>query len=85
MTRQEILNDLISIVSRINSKPSLKFDQVNEKTLISSLGLNSLQYIRMVVLIENKFDIKIYDMITAFNDQDTFTVGNLCDCILNLL
>ncbi len=85
MTKQEIFNEVIAVISKINRKPNADVQQITEETKIQSLGLNSLSYIRMVVLIENKFNVKIYDAMTESNDKDSLTVGGLCDCIADLL
>jgi acyl carrier protein len=85
LTKQEILNEVIAVISKINRKPNADAQQITEETKIQSLGLNSLSYIRMVVLIENKFNVKIYDAMTESNDKDSLTVGGLCDCITDLL
>ncbi len=85
MTMQEILNEVITIIAKVNRKPKLDSMQITEKMKIKSLGLNSLSYIRMIVLIENKFNIKIYDDIVESNDKDSLTIGDLCNIISSLL
>ena len=85
MTKQEILNEVIDIIFKVNRKLNSDFVKITEQTKIKLLGLNSLSYIKMIVLIENKFHIEIYDYVLRSNDKDCLTVGSLCDNILSLL
>lgn len=81
MNRSEIYPKLKTLVTQVLQLPDEVADKINEDTdLINELGMNSIDALEFLVIVEKEFSITIDD--EDLGADLVKTLGNLCDYLL---
>lgn len=75
-----IREKLIELISRvIDLEIDIVNQQLNENDNINQLGLNSIEFIKLIVFIEEEFNIEVEDEVLVSNEYASLKV--LCDYV----
>lgn len=83
MTRQQIKNKVIEIIFNIYKNLGYDIGLIDKMDLIDDMGMDSVTYMYMVILIENSFDITFDDdvlLVDNFRNVDKI-VSIICESV----
>lgn len=75
------LNVLVSIKDMVSRNTGIDSEALTGDTPIKSLQLNSISFIRIIVEIEEKYDIEFED--DMLNPENIIYISDICDYIIH--
>lgn len=69
--RDEVCNKIVELIREVY--PDVYFEGIDCEANLESIGINSVQFIQLIVMIENYYDIVFEDEMLNINKLDTIS------------